>query len=57
MASNKKTGKKLRLIKAGRQKRWAPFWVIPRIFGPGRKVHPSRVTRKKRNWRRTKIKA
>ena len=31
--------------------------VIPKIFGKGRKVHPSRKTHVKRNWRRSRIKA
>jgi ribosomal protein L39E len=46
--------KKAKLAKAGRQTKWAPFWVIPKMFGLGRRVHPSRVTAKKRNWRRSK---
>lgn len=43
--------KKLRLAKRLNQTRWAPFWVIPKMFGKGRRVHPSRVTRIKRSWR------
>ena len=50
-------GKKLRLAKKGRQTRWAPFWTIPKTFGAGRRIHPGRLTRVKRNWRRTKTKA
>ncbi|MEM4755869.1 MAG: 50S ribosomal protein L39e [Candidatus Woesearchaeota archaeon] len=56
MARYKPTAKKNRLIKKGRQTRWAPFWLIPKIFGKGRKIHPGRITAIKRNWRRTKIK-
>jgi len=56
MARNKHPSKKKRLIKCGRQTRWAPFWTVPKIYGPGRRVHPGRHTFKKRNWRRTKIK-
>ena len=56
MASYKPRGKKKRLIKAGTRTRWAPFWIIPKAFGTGRKVHPSRKTHGKRSWRRTKIK-
>lgn len=54
--SNKPKGKKNRLAKKSKQTRWAPFWLIPKVFGAGRKVHPSRITKVKRNWRRTKIK-
>ncbi|MBD3262774.1 50S ribosomal protein L39e [Candidatus Woesearchaeota archaeon] len=52
MGSIKTSGKKKRLNKAAKQTRWAPFWLIPKIFGPGRRIHPARITRKKRNWRR-----
>jgi len=57
MTRNKPFAKKLRLAKRRRQTRWAPFWLIPKIFRPGRRVHPSRITAVKRNWRRTKTKA
>ena len=53
MGSIKTSGKKKRLAAKAKQTRWAPFWIIPKIFGPGRKIHPSRVTRIKRRWRRT----
>ncbi|MEK6974496.1 MAG: 50S ribosomal protein L39e [Nanoarchaeota archaeon] len=56
MTRNKHFAKKKRLAKAGRQTRWAPFWLIPKIFGPGRRVHPARITTIKRNWRKTKAK-
>lgn len=56
MGSNKDSGKKTRLIKKLRQTRWAPFWIVPKAMGTGRKVHPSRITSAKRNWKRTKIK-
>jgi len=56
MASNKPRGRKKRLIKRGRQVRWAPFWTVPKKYGKGRRVHPGRHTRVKRNWRRTKLK-
>ena len=55
MATYKKTNKKIRLIKAGRRTRWAPFWTVPKIYGVGRRVHPGRHTIVKRNWRRTKL--
>lgn len=49
--------RKKRLAKLGEQAKWAPFWLIPKIFGKGRRVHPSRITKVKRSWRRTKTKA
>ena len=52
MASNKPSGKKIRLAKKGRQTKWAPFWTVPKIYGKGRKVHPGRHTSVKRNWRK-----
>ncbi len=55
MSSRKHSGKKNRLARARRQTRWAPVWLIPKVFGPGRKVHPSRLNRIKRTWRRRSI--
>ncbi len=49
--------RKKRLAKHGRQTKWAPFWLIPRVFGTGRKIHPARLTTVKRSWRRRKTKA
>ena len=49
--------KKLRLAKKGKQTKWAPFWTVPKIYGPSRRVHPGRHTAVKRSWRRTKTKA
>ncbi len=57
MAKYKPTAKKKRLIKAGSQTKWAPFWTVPKKYGSGRRVHPGRHTAKKRSWRRTKLKA
>lgn len=57
MARYKHISKKKRMIKKGRQTRWAPFWTVPKKYGVGRKVHPGRHTAVKRSWRRTKIKA
>jgi len=48
--------KKATLAKKGRQTKWAPFWVILKKFGVGKKLHPSSVTRHRRSWRRTKLK-
>ena len=56
MARFKHASKKKRLIKAGKQTKWAPFWTVPKIYGIGRQVHPGRHTEVKRNWRRNKIK-
>lgn len=55
--TKKSKAKKLRLAKKGRQTKWAPFWIIPKVFGKVKKVHPSRFTKVKRSWRRTKLKA
>lgn len=55
MAKRKKLSKKIRLGKQQKRTRWAPFWIIPKVFGPGKKVHPSRLTRIKRSWRRSNI--
>ena len=56
MAKNKKITKKLKLGKQNKRTRWAPFWTIPKALGKGKRVHPTRLTRVKRSWRRTKIK-
>lgn len=56
MSSIKTLAKKLKLAKKGRQTRWAPFWIIPRIYRIGRRVHPGRHTAVKRSWRRDRIK-
>lgn len=55
MAKYKPLAKKLRLGKQNKRTKWAPFWVIPKALGKGKRVHPSRLTRVKRSWRRTKI--
>ena len=57
MSRNKPRGKKIRLIKKKKQTKWAPFWVVPKKAGRGKKIHPSRFTHIKRSWRRTKTKA
>ncbi len=56
MAKYKPLAKKRRLGKQQKRTKWAPFWVIPKALGKGKRVHPSRLTRIKRSWRRTKIK-
>jgi len=57
MSSRKSSGKKIRLTKAQNQTKWAPFWLVPKVFGLGRSIHPSRITQKKRHWKRSSIKA
>jgi ribosomal protein L39E len=48
--------KKAKLAKLGRRTRWAPVWVVLKKFGPGKRIHPSAITKQKRSWRRTKLK-
>jgi large subunit ribosomal protein L39e len=50
LARHKPTAKKRRLLKAGRESRPVPSWVMAKTRG---KV---RVNPKKRDWRRTKLK-
>jgi len=57
MARYKQPAKKTRLGKLAKRSKWAPFWIVPKILGPGKKVHPSRFSAGKRSWRRTKTKA
>lgn len=57
MARYKHPSRKKRLVKAGRQTRWAPYWVVLKKYGKTRRVHPSRATTIKRSWRKTKLKA
>lgn len=47
--------RKKRLVKKGRQTKWAPVWAVLKKFGIGKRVHPSEITRSKRSWRRGKI--
>ena len=55
-AIKRKYQKKIKLAKQNRKTKWAPFWVILKKFGIGKRVHPSRITRIRRSWRRTKLK-
>ncbi|MDO8509422.1 MAG: hypothetical protein Q7S27_07110 [Nanoarchaeota archaeon] len=48
--------KKIHLGVETRHTQWAPFWAVVRRFGPGKKVHPSQITKHRRHWRRTKLK-
>jgi len=51
MARNKPTAKKRRLVKAGKQKKPVPTWVIAKTAGK------FRTNPKRRRWRTRKIKA
>ena len=55
MARYKHPSKKKMLAKAATQTKWAPFWTVPKIYGKGRRIHPGRHTKVKRNWRRNKL--
>ena len=48
--------KKVKLASANKRTKWAPFWVVVRKFGAGKRIHPSATTRIRRNWRQTKLK-
>ncbi len=48
--------KKVKLAVHGRRTKWAPFWVVIRKFGAGKRIHPSQITKQRRHWRRTKLK-
>ena len=49
------SSKKIKLAKAGRRTKWAPIWAVLRKYGKGKRVHPSRMTKQRRSWRRTKL--
>ena len=48
--------KKITLAVHARRTKWAPAWAVVRRFGKGKRVHPSQMTKIRRNWRRTKLK-
>lgn len=48
--------KKVKLATAGKHTKWAPFWVVIKKFGQGKRVHPSTITRHRRHWKVTKLK-
>ena len=52
----KNTHKKVKLQKHKKRTKWAPFWAVVKKFGIGKRVHPSEMTRIRRNWRSTKLK-
>ena len=46
--------KKIKLSVAGRRTKWAPIWAVLRKYGPGKRVHPSQITKQRRHWRKNK---
>ncbi len=48
--------KKIKLDKANKHTKWAPFWTVIRKFGQGKRIHPSRITHKKRHWKTHSLK-
>jgi hypothetical protein len=48
--------KKIHLGIHARRTKWAPIWVVVKKFGPGKKIHPSAITKHRRNWRTVKLK-
>lgn len=48
--------KKIALGVARKQTKWAPVWAVVRTYGKGKRVHPSQLTAKRRNWRTGKLK-
>lgn len=51
----KNPAKKTKLANKAKQTKWAPVWIVLKKFGVGKRIHPSKVTRNRRNWRRTKL--
>ena len=57
MVSKKKANqKKIKLGVHGRRTKWAPVWAVLKKYGKGKRVHPSSMTRLRRNWRQNKLK-
>jgi ribosomal protein L39E len=48
--------KKVKLSVHTKRTGWAPVWAVLRKFGIGKRVHPSSITKHRRQWRRTKLK-
>ena len=48
--------KKTKLAVKGRQTKWTPVWVVMKKHGMGKRIHPSAMTKYRRNWRRNKLK-
>ncbi len=51
----KKPGRKTKLAKYARKTKWAPTWAVIKKFGPGKKIHPSAITRTRHSWRRSSL--
>lgn len=47
--------KKTKLTVKARHTKWAPVWAVLRKYGMGKRIHPSRMTKHRRSWRRTKL--
>ncbi|MEK6848557.1 MAG: hypothetical protein AABX65_02910 [Nanoarchaeota archaeon] len=47
--------KKVKLGKQARRTKWAPFWAVVKKYGKGKRVHPSKMTRTRRQWRISKL--
>ena len=56
MNPKRKYQKKIKLSKQTRRTKWAPVWAVLKKFGTGKRIHPSAMTKIRRNWRRTKLK-
>ena len=56
MTKKRRNQKKIKLSKHGRRTKWAPIWVVLKKFGQGKRIHPSTITKIRRNWRVTKLK-
>jgi hypothetical protein len=52
----RRTRKKIVLEVHNRRTKWAPVWAVLKKYGRGKRVHPSAMTRIRRNWRSTKLK-
>lgn len=48
--------KKIKLASANKLTKWAPFWVVIKSYGAGKRKHPSEITAQRRHWRRIKLK-
>ena len=56
MNEKQRQQKKNKLSKANRRTKWAPIWVVLKKYGPGKRIHPSAVTKIRRHWKITKLK-
>jgi ribosomal protein L39E len=56
MREKSRRQKKSKLAKANKHTKWAPYWSVLRKFGPGKRIHPSKLTHRRRHWRITKLK-